>query len=149
MVSWTAIIIFLVITGVVYGLHRYLRAQGKRQLKKETRKPVKALAEDSWEREWLSTMRRDHRVLQIKPAKLKFKFTKTEDRKAVQDGFVVVCSCDEKQINTDICGLNLEMARNNYERHLEKEGEKALAAIGRFEMPAGVDWAKEARKELN
>jgi hypothetical protein len=111
--------------------------------------PNKESADDSWEREWLAAMRRNHHVLEIRPAKIKFKFIKTEDEKGLHDGFKVVCSCDSQCAGVEILGLDLRMARRSYEKHLRQEGEKALAAIGKFDMPAGVSWELEAKKGIS
>ncbi len=148
-VSWSAIIIVLLIVGAVFGLYRYLHAKGIISIEhtESAEDQLIALAtqkkistEDSWERDWLSAHRTNHQVKSIEPAKLVFKFVKGEQ--TPREGFAVYCSCG----NNEIHGFNLNMARTSYERHLEKEGEKALAAIGRFDMPAGINWELEAKK---
>lgn len=113
--------------------------------KSSATKPLKKVpADNSWEKEWLDTLRKQHHVRSIEQTKLVFKFAKEpmEDRKQL-DGFKVYCSCGQGEI----IGLDLRMAKSNYSRHLEKEGERALAEIGKFEMPKGINWRLEAEKE--
>lgn len=146
MATWLMVTL---IVSVVFGLCCYFRVhikiydQSKEvhpQIKQEEILP----AEDSWEKDWLETHRNQHQVVKIESTKLVFKFVKKEDQKPI-DGFAVHCSCGSK----DIFGLNLSLAKTDYERHLKKEGEKALAAINKFEMPANVNWSAEVERRMN
>lgn len=137
----------LLMVGAVFGLYRYLRFHQKLYNQRDSPQPKEVPAPDldPWEKEWLENLRNKHQVKVIEESKLVFKFGNAETKQQPKDGFTVVCICGHRNSH----GLTLSMAKQSYERHLKKEGERAIAAIGRFEMPKGISWSAEVERRMN
>lgn len=91
-------------------------------------------AVDPWEVDFVRNLRSAHHVTSIEPTKVRFLFEK--DTRKARDGFKWTCKCGETNSS-----LNLKLAELAYTNHLQKEAEKAAASLGKFKLPAGINWS--------